>query len=694
MEILSTGLGYIMRFCYQICHDYALAIFLFTLVTKVILFPVSVWVHKNSLKLIRMQPEVNRIKTKYFGFGDQISEQQAELYKREKYNPFAGILPLIIQLILLMGLVNVIYNPLTHIFHLDRGLIEELIRLTGELTHADISSSSIQMTVVDAIKNPMLNSSYFALSNSEWIGSLPAILGEIQQTRMNLLGYSMALIPTQAMGITLLMPVMAGGSAWLMCIAQNHWNPLQAEQGKLNQYGMMAVSVFLSLFLGAFVPLGVGFYWILSNILAIAQQLLLNALMDPRKYIDYEDLEKSKKELQTLENLGGTQRPFLQDENTKREKEDYKRFFSIANKHLVFYSEGSGFYKYYKAIIEYLLKHSNVIIHYITSDPSDEILKNNNSQIKAYYIGPKKLITLMMKMDADLVVMTMPDLNQFHIKRSYIRDDIEYIYIPHGMDSLNMTMRKGSMDHYDTIFCVGPHQKEEIEKTEAVYGLPSKRLVEWGYGLLDDMKTEFEKNTVQKKLEKQIIIAPSWQDGNIVESCLEEILSLLDGKGYQITVRPHPQHIRHYPEKMNLLKEKYSFSTNIKIQTDFSSNSTVFEADLLITDWSGIAYEFAYTTNRPVLFINTPMKVMNPEYQKIDTIPLNIILREEIGRSLDLECISDITDSVSYLMENQELYSKKIKEFVGHCVYNLGKSGEVGARYIVQSLLNRKTKRP
>lgn len=50
----------------------------------------------------------------------------------------------------------------------------------------------------------------------------------------------------------------------------------------------------------------------------------------------------------------------------------------------------------------------------------------------------------MMKMDADVVVMTMPDIENYHIKRSYIRKDINYVYVPHGMDSLNMTMRTGS----------------------------------------------------------------------------------------------------------------------------------------------------------------------------------------------------------------------------------------------------------
>lgn len=54
-----------------------------------------------------------------------------------------------------------------------------------------------------------------------------------------------------------------------------------------------------------------------------------------------------------------------------------------------------------------------------------------------------------------------------------------------------------------------------------------------------------------------------------------------------------------------------------------------------MTDWSGIAYEYAFTTKKPVLFVDTPMKVMNPEYQKIDTVPINIWMRDVIGDRLD-----------------------------------------------------------
>lgn len=456
----------------------------------------------------------------------------------------------------------------------------------------------------------------------------------------------------------------------------------------------MILSVGLSLYLGWFVPAGVALYWIASNIFAIVQLYLLNWAINPKKYVDYEDLEESKKELAALEGIGGNsgkKKLFEKNPYAKREKADYKRFFSVVNKHLVFYSENNGFYKYYAGMIEYILKNTNIVIHYITSDPDDSIFKKaeENSRIKAYYIGEKKLITLMMKLDADVVVMTMPDLENYHIKRSYIRKDIEYIYIPHGMDSLNMTMRTGSMDHFDTVFCTGKHQKEEIEKTEQVYELPQKNLVEWGYCLLDSMRDDY--NKMEKKVSdvKSILIAPSWQKDNIVDSCLDELLDNLKGHGYKITVRPHPQHVRHMPERMQQLKDRFANDDDIEIQTDFSSNSTVFEADMMITDWSGICYEYAYTTCKPVLFIDTPMKVMNPEYEKIGVEPINIWMRDSIGASLKPDEMDRIPEVVDQILKHTEDYKQKIDEFVHEYVYNLGNSAQVGADYIINAVVRK-----
>lgn len=629
MKILVNILTWIMSGCYFLVNNYGFAIILFTLLSKIILLPVSVWVQKNSIKMVKMQPEINYMKIRLFGDKDLIAEEQAKIFKREKYNPFASVVPMILQILLLLGVIEVIKA---------------------------------------GIGDPEISMDFF--------------------------GIDLSLVPSEKGGMLILSPVIAGVSAWLLGVAQNAANVLQMEQSKRNQYGVLIFSVALSLWLGWFVPVGVAVYWTASNLFAIVLLFALNIAINPGKYIDYEKLNDSKQKLSELEGIGKTGKNSFGSVLARRERADYKRFFSVVNKHVVFYSESSGFYKYYRGIIEYLLSRTNIIIHYITSDPDDNIfqLEKGNSRLKAYYIGEKRLITMMMKMDADIVVMTMPDLDNFHIKRSYVRDDIEYIYIPHGMDSLNLTMRTGSMNHYDTVFCVGKHQKEEIEKTEAVYDLPQKKLVEWGYGLLDDMKESYSAHSSGSK-ETTILIAPSWQPDNIVDSCLEEILDGLVHGPYQIIVRPHPQHVRQKKEFMNSLKLKYSNRDNIEIQTDFSSNQTVFEADVMITDWSGIAYEYAYTTEKPVLFINTPMKVMNPEYNKIDTVPLNILLREEIGCSLNLDEMGKIPETVDRLIKMQSFYKERIHSFVEEYVYNPGSSAETGAGYIISSLQEKIAKR-
>lgn len=622
MELLYQFLGWIMNGCYSWVGNYAVAILLFTLISKIILLPVSLWTYFNSIKIVKIQPEINFLKVRYYGQNDIIAEEQAKLQKESGYRPLLSTVPLFIQLFLLMGVVEVIKQ---------------------------------------GIQNPEIN--------------------------MEILGINLGFIPSE-IGISYLWsPIIAGVSSWILCVAQNASNVLQSEQSKTNKYGSMIFSVGLSLYLGWFVAVGTAFYWVCSNLLAVVQMYIMNAIIRPRRFVDYENLEESRKALESIQSVGKQKKDKEYYLNKKREKQDYKRFFKVVNKHLVFYSESNGFYKYFKGYIEYLLEHSKVTIHYITSDPKDNIfeLEKENPRIRAYYIGENRLITLMMKMDADVVVMTMPDLETYHIKRSYLRKDIEYIYVQHGIGSNNMCLRKGCLDHFDTIFCAGIHQKEEVEQTELVYGLPKKNLVELGYPLIDKMRLDYQEATHSVNEKKKILIAPSWQEKNIVDSCLEELLDSLQGKGYDIIVRPHPQEVRLKQEYMNTLKQKYE-PLGIEIQTDFTSNNPILEADILITDWSGISWEYAFTTRRPILFIDTPMRVMNPEYKKIETVPLNILLRDKLGKNLKLDELSKTAETVEYLLQHTAEYSEQIEKLAQQYIYNLGHSSEVGAKYMIDAI--------
>ncbi|MBQ1298625.1 YidC/Oxa1 family membrane protein insertase, partial [Candidatus Saccharibacteria bacterium] len=323
-------LGWIMKLCYNVVNNYGLAIILFTLVSKIILLPISIWVQKNSIKMVKMQPEINRLKIKYFGDKDTIAEEESKIYKKYKYNPFASLIPLIAQIILLLGVVEIVKNP---------GL-------------------------------------YIGVENLDF----------------NFLGFDLRWIAVENGGIAIWIPVIAGLSALALCIGQNIMNVLQAEQSKWNQYGMLILSVGLSVYLGAFVTAGVALYWTASNLMAILQQWLLNIFINPKKHVDYEALDESRKELKELQDISKTHK--RTKEQIKKEKADYKKFFSVANKKLVFYSESNGFYKYYKGIIEYILKNTNLVIHYITSDYNDDVfeLAKTEKNLKPYYIEEKKLI--------------------------------------------------------------------------------------------------------------------------------------------------------------------------------------------------------------------------------------------------------------------------------------------------------------
>ena len=107
---------------------------------------------------------------------------------------------------------------------------------------------------------------------------------------------------------------------------------------------------------------------------------------------------------------------------------------------------------------------------------------------------------------------------------------------------------------------------------------------------------------------------------------------------------------------------------------------------MIITDWSDISFEYAYTTCKPVLFIDTPMKVMNPEYKKIDTEPINIWMRNVIGETLKLDEIGKVNETVERMLDSAEMYHEKIDNFAHEYLYNMGHSAEVGAKYIISSI--------
>lgn len=628
MELLAQALNFIMEPCYQLTGNWWLTILLFTVIIKIILLPLSLWCQKNSIVMVQLMPDLNRVKIKFYGDREAIGDKQSEIYKKHHYHPMLSLVPLAIQILILFGLVDVIHG------------------------------------ITD-----------FGAPGTELLGMVPFTDG----------------------GISWLMPLFAGISAIIMGFAQNRINPLQKEQGRAEKNATNGLSIGLSFVLGIFVATGMGFYWVCSNIMSIAIQALCNLIISPKKHIDYADLDASRAELADLEALDGNDRKWYQrNPLAKREKTDYKRFFKTINKHIVFFSESSGFYRYFQGIIEWLLAHSDVIIHYVTNDPHDQIfdLAEKQPRIRPYYIGPKRIITLMMKMDAHMVVATLEDLDAYYIKRSYVRDDIEYVFLFHHMTSTHMTPRKGAFDGYDTILCVGEHQIDELRRAEELYKTPAKNLVSYGYDLLD-RTTEAYHALADKRTKKDerptVLIGPSWQEDCILDTCIDEIIDNLRGHGYRIIVRPHPEYTKRYAPRWEALIARHAdvSEDELYFERDFSSNETVFTSDILITDWSSVAHEFSFATNKPSIFIDTPMKVANPDYEEIGIVPTDISLRDEIGVAFPLNELDGLAGTVEEMLTHQEKWRNKIEGVAERTVFNRGHSAEVAGEYLLSSILDR-----
>ena len=641
LEPITNALMFIMQPCYDICGNWWVAIALFTLVVKVILMPMALWCQYNSIVMVRLMPDLNRIKVRYFGDAEAIGEKQNALYKEKKYHPLLSLVPLAVQLLILFGLVDVVH------YITDNGA-----------------------------------------AGTELLG----------------------LIPIEDGGISWFMPLFAGLSAVVMGFAQNRINPLQREQSRAEKNTTNGLSIALSFFLGVFVASGMAFYWVCSNLLSIAVQALCNICIRPAKYIDYEELEASRKELKGLTSLNASKPKWYQrDPNRKREKTDYKRFMNIVDKHLVFYSESSGFYRYFQGAIEWLLANSQGNIHYITNDPNDKIfeLACQEPRIKPYYISETKLITLMMKMDADVVAMTLEDLENYYIKRSYVRKDTQYVFFFHHMTSTHLGAKEQAYDHYDHLLCAGPHQVKEIRRAEELRNLPAKDLVECGYDLLDrgiaahearmaagaqDLRASTGTNASSPP---QVLIAPSWQPDNILDLCAEELIGALLGNGWRIVVRPHPEYTKRFKPRWEALQARFEniSEDELYFERDFSSNESVYSSDVLITDWSSVACDFSFSTLKPCVFIDTPMKVGNPNWEALGIEPTDISLRNEIGVSLAPNALgaqeSGAFAVVKDMIENPDAWKARIEDVRAKTIFNLGHAGDIAGKFLLDLVLEK-----
>lgn len=320
--------GWILKFFYDLVgNNYALALVIFTVFFRMILLPSTISQQKGAAKQMRMQAKLARIQEKYKDYHkpdkqQRMAEEQQALYQQEGYSSMTGgCLPLLIQLPIMYGLYGAVYKPLSYILGLSTEVVEKLAA-----TYNTITGQAIE------IGGRVAQGEMLILGKAEEIiakteGLSQEVISAITNFDFTIFGVPLYAVPsmdtlknfgsaTTHERLLLLIPILAGltslMSSLLMQARQNKNNPNAAQMKSMNLM-MMLMMPMMSLWITFKLPAAVGVYWIISNVVAFFQTLILGYTHEPKKLLAKLMVEETIERRSREANLKGVAK--LNDEN-------------------------------------------------------------------------------------------------------------------------------------------------------------------------------------------------------------------------------------------------------------------------------------------------------------------------------------------------------------------------------------------
>jgi YidC/Oxa1 family membrane protein insertase len=357
-------------------------------------------------------------------------------------------------------------------------------------------------------------------------------------------------------------------------------------------------------------------------------------------------------------------------------------------RNLVFYSEGAGDWPHIGPVVEELLRHHDVQVSYLSSDPTDPGLAIEDPRVHGFNVGTGTARTILFaRMDCRHFVMTLPDLGNLWLKRS-VRP-VHYVYLFHSMNSTHTSYRTGAFDGFDTIFCVGPHHVDEIRRTEEVYGLPAKELVEHGSAKLDALLATISDSPAPSQ-GRRVLLAPTWGESSFIERPIGvQVVRALVQRGIETTVRLHPMTARRLPKIAADLRREFSAVPTFTVEDNMSATESWALSDVMISDWSGAATEYAFALGKPVIYIDTPPKIMNPEWERVGLPSFESSIRELIGRVVSLDAVDRVPDVVAGSIAAATSVRERSFQARNRMIFNVGRSSEAAAAYLAEAAAGR-----
>lgn len=322
-DYIAIPLGYILHFIYNIFGNYFVSIFLFTLLVRMATFPLSLKSQKAQAERAKLAPRLERIQKKYAQDKQKLQEKQMALYEKEGVSMTGGCLPMVIQMVVLFGIISAIYKPLTHLVQMPSEVISasiSAVTLKDEETNPDkfkanelqgyygelkmLSKLDENETDIKAAINKLDKEARKDKTAEQYISEMETIT-----EKFTIFGHTMLKNPGEGgfkgINILWLIPLLSwltamGSSLISLYFTKQAQNGKQPGQGCTNVM-LVALMPLFSLYITFQVPGGVGIYWICSNLIAIIQTIVLNAIYNPAKIraqaeAEYEERRRKKAE--------------------------------------------------------------------------------------------------------------------------------------------------------------------------------------------------------------------------------------------------------------------------------------------------------------------------------------------------------------------------------------------------------------
>jgi len=204
----------------------------------------------------------------------------------------------------------------------------------------------------------------------------------------------------------------------------------------------------------------------------------------------------------------------------------------------------------------------------------------------------------------------------------------EIIHIPHSLVSMNLVYHPGAFDAFTRFFVCGQYQEDEIRELDLLAGREERYFHLMGYGKSDLMPTYCADWSIEKGL---VMIAPSWGKDGFIETIAESTISALLKAGYRVCLRPHPRYMKKSVHLLENLTDVFSCNDNFVFENPMFISEMMDKAEILISDYSGAAFEYVFSKRRPAIFIDLPLKNNNPHFDNSTNVPVEIAWRHKVG---------------------------------------------------------------